>query len=135
MPESELHRFYVSQIVKYIEETYCADDERLIVTDLIDESVRPPRIDNYVPDVFYNSQITGDTVIGEAKSCGDISANRSIKQIQAFIKYCNDVNAILIIAVPWDEYSTAINIVRNFCRRMNISIQFKILMFLPRDIL
>lgn len=133
MPESDLHRFYIKKIICHIEDIYCINDSKLIVSDLSNMNVRPPKIDRYFPDVYYQSLEKRVEIVGEAKSCGDITTTRSVEQIKAFIKYCNSKNAIFIVAVPWDEYATAVGLIKNICRKFDIIISFKVIELLPRN--
>lgn len=132
MPESDLHRFYITKIIEHIDMRYCVQDSKLILTDLADNWRRPPQIANFVPDVYYSSPVSGVTIVGEAKSTGDILTSRSRLQILAFIEYCRINNGIFIVAVPWDEYPTAVNLVKNICNRIGIEIEYSVLKFLPR---
>ena len=132
MPESGLHRFYITKIINYIEDNYCINDSKLIVSDLSNINIRPPKIDCYLPDVFYHSVDRGLEIVGEAKSCGDISTTRSENQINSFVEYCYFQSAIFIVAVPWDEYATAVGMIKRMCKKYDTLINFKVLELLPR---
>lgn len=86
MPESRIHMNYVKMIVSYIEKSFPHIDMCLLNVDYPDSEYRPSQVVGLaVPDVSYTTREL--SIIGEAKTEGDISNNHTKKQINAYIDY------------------------------------------------
>ena len=69
----------------------------------------PPTIKGYRPDLHIWNKCSRITIIGEAKTEGDLMTNRSQKQINGFIDYLAErkEDAILILCVALNQVSDA----------------------------
>ena len=103
MPESEQHARLVRSIITHLE--LCLDpiNEIMVRDDSLQpiRGERPPRIGNFVPDVYASDVPTTRTVIGEAKTPKDLETDHSRQQIAAFLDHlAHTPNGLFILAVP-----------------------------------
>ncbi len=104
MAESAAHVTLVEDLVAWVTKTYLNGDKGFLLIDhpTMNVSSKPPKINGYVPDVFTATAPNGLTVIGEAKTIGDVERPHSVEQIRAFLKYGSTCgNSVFVFAVPW----------------------------------
>ena len=115
MSESAAHVRLVDRIVEWISDQH-RESRTLCVFrdgDFVGAYVRPPPINNFVPDVFAEDTPPTFTTIGEAKTAADLETKRSQLQIRAFIDFLSiRPRPQLIIATPPVATNTARDIVR-----------------------
>jgi hypothetical protein len=115
MPESENHRKLVVSLVEYIALNYFGGQKGAL---LIDSSegcafTKPPRINNYIPDVFGRLFEKKGIVIGEAKTGPDIENRHTRNQITAFLEMCYSIpGSAFVFAVPWHYTRYGRNLLR-----------------------
>ena len=103
MPESERHARLVKAIIAHLDrrlgkicEIMVRDDS---VRPLRDE--RPPKLPQFIPDVYATDVPITRTVVGEAKTAKDLETGHSRKQIASFLEYlAHTPNGLFILAVP-----------------------------------
>ena len=119
MSESLKHKKLVLKMKEYIENNYSIVSE-LLKCDLPEFS-NPPKILHFVPDIFYKCE--DSIIIGEAKTSLDFDREHSLKQYEAFLKYCDTYSekGIFFIIVPWTEFASA----HNLFRRLKMNFGFK----------
>jgi len=104
MAESDTHKCLVSALVERIALDFFFGDKGSILVDSSSSSreCKPPSIEGFVPDVYAKGFGGGFTVVGEAKTAGDIECRHSSDQFRAFLQHCSQRNnAVFIVAVPW----------------------------------
>ena len=105
MPESILHRNLVLGIRNWIALKYFSGDIGPVFVDLPEHRPKaiPPKLIDFMPDVFvYESNGIGP-IVGEAKTYKDLETRHSIQQFNSFLTWCNVYdNATFILSVPWD---------------------------------
>ena len=103
MPESEMHARLVKAIIAHLARRLDVIDEIRVRDDSIQpiRGERPPRIGNFVPDVYATDVPTTKIVIGEAKTTKDLETEHSRQQIAAFLDHLTHTsNGLFILAVP-----------------------------------
>jgi hypothetical protein len=110
MPESPLHAGLVVALIDFATEQFGG----LTNVSVKDDSVRPlrgerpPRINGYVPDLYAINVPTTSTLIGEAKTRGDLETDHTRLQINAFLAYLAQTqNGVFALSVPLTAAATA----------------------------
>jgi hypothetical protein len=76
------------------------------------QTEKPSPIEGYFPDLYAATTPPTITIIGEAKTIGDLETQRSLNQFLAFIRFLSvRPNPTLILATPWRGRSTAMRII------------------------
>ena len=115
MPESIKHKELTLKIVKYTKGIVPRDNYCLIEVHSDVDTIRPLKTDEgFVPDVRYHYD--GLFIIGEAKTSTDFFNFHSQEQYASYCKACSivDDEAYFILAVPWNVFLSAKNLVRQY---------------------
>lgn len=116
MAESVTHLRLVEILVAHITTTYGG---LVVFHDLpaLLGAEKPPRIGGYVPDVYATDAPTTITIVGEAKTEGDLVTDHSRGQLIAFLQYLGARDrGVLVLAVPWQVRATAKNLLASLQR-------------------
>lgn len=119
MSESSVHTNLVKLLAKWIIELLPPEDGSHMLVDIPENSPqkKPPKIYEFVPDVFVTNIQRFDFIIGEAKTTLDIDNSHTIDQLTAFLKKCSESNnSLLVLAVPWHEVRLTTSIIRH-CKK------------------
>jgi len=119
VPESSSHIRLVSELRRWIAVSHFNGELAYVLSDTagMSSTCRTPCIRGYVPDAYARTIVDDRIIVGEAKTSGDLENRHSIAQIETFFSYCNDVNGILIIAVPWHRVAFEKNFLSQLSRR------------------
>jgi hypothetical protein len=120
MSESALHMALTAALVRWVAERYFDGDEGRILVDCPEGHYsrdNPPRIGGYTPDVFANQMNGQGNIVGEAKTACDLENCHTRAQLAAFLDYCVQNDATLVMAVPWYAERLAKAMIRNIQRR------------------
>ena len=110
MAESVTHLRLVESLIAHISATYRGFAVFHDLPSLVGAE-KPPRIAGFVPDVYAVDAPTTVTVVGEAKTDGDLLTEHSREQLAAFLRYLALRRAgILVLAVSWKARATAKNL-------------------------
>lgn len=115
MTESEMHARLVKSIISHLEFCLGKIDEIMVQDDSLQpiRGERPPRIGQFVPDVYATDVPTTKIVIGEAKTANDIDTEHSRKQISVFLDYlAHSPNGLFVMAVPTFSKARAQSVVK-----------------------
>jgi hypothetical protein len=102
MSESSLHRLLVQGIVQSLQGR---EDTRWFL--FVDgDSTRshgcPPQLSDVRPDVYARAEASGQLVVGEAKTAGDLENDHTIRQLEAYFKHlASHSSCELWLAVPF----------------------------------
>lgn len=122
MAESSQHQALLKRTVEFIESRYSAIYSLIVIHDIVQHigEKKPPRIEGYSPDVFaYDVPLT-TTIIGEAKTPGDLETLHSRDQLRAFAEYLvTRPNGILIVSVTFSIVPSARRVLKNILRRLD----------------
>jgi|APSaa5957512622_1039677.scaffolds.fasta_scaffold110790_2 hypothetical protein len=138
MAESLLHKYYVNQILVFINDTITTDDHSFITYADIDlfQGATPELIGGSKPDVLAVNQDRATVIIGEAKTAGDVENTHTMNQLLDYLKYLQKIkNGVLILAVPWHMTGVMDSMVRKAKRMMqNIDLKYIIMLDLPTEL-
>lgn len=118
MSESAQHLQLVNLLIGKMKEMISKDHWCLICSDSLGTMCIPPQTqEGYRPDVYYCFEKL--MIIGEAKTSDDVERMHSRAQYEAYIKKCSVHNgeAWLLLAVPWTERATALNILQKLKKK------------------
>ena len=119
MSESSVHTNLVKSLAKWVIELLPPEDSSHILVDIPENSPqkKPPRLYEFVPDVFVSNIQRYTLIIGEAKTATDIDNNHTIDQLTAFLRKCSESNnSLLVLAVPWHKVRLAASVIR-YCKK------------------
>jgi len=119
MAESVTHLHLVESLVTHISATYRGF---AVFHDLPSPvgAEKPPRIAGFVPDVYAVDAPTTLTVVGEAKTDGDLLTGHSRDQLAAFLHYlAMRHKGVLVLAVSWQASATAKNLLMSLQRELS----------------
>jgi len=119
MPESSVHTNLVKLLAQWIIELLPPEDSSHILIDIPENSPqkKPPKLYEFVPDVFVSNTNCYTFIIGEAKVATDIDNNHTIEQLTAFLRKCAESNnSLLVMAVPWHAFRLATWVIRH-CKK------------------
>lgn len=119
MPESAQHFLLVQKIIQHVREEYRALSALALVDDCSKSlfAEKPPNIFGSVPDVFGIDTPHTVTIIGEAKTDGDLNTLRSKAQIKAFYDFLSyQSGGNLILAVPPSSLASARTMLKKLSR-------------------
>ncbi|MCY4152859.1 MAG: hypothetical protein OXE94_11585 [Aestuariivita sp.] len=105
MTESAQHARLVKAILSLLEKHFGSLDDIMVRDDSLRpvRAERPPKLPQYIPDVYATDVPTTQVIVGEAKTAKDLETARSHKQIASFLEYlAHTPNSLLILAVPFD---------------------------------
>ena len=93
MAESLLHKYYVNQILVFINDTITTDDHSFITYADIDlfQGATPELIGGSKPDVLAVNQDRATVIIGEAKTAGDVENTHTMNQLLDYLKYLQKI--------------------------------------------
>lgn len=122
MPESEEHTQLVRTIQHWISENYSAGRWALCtVCDLPESYEKPHLIGGYRPDVWARDIPHSLTIVGEAKTAGDLENTHAEAQFRAYMNYlASQPRPILIVATSWVARAAAVLTVERLVRRLNL---------------
>lgn len=123
MGESKKHMDLVRSLKSYVEKIPEIEGS-LIRSDLPESVEKPlPMSDGFRPDIYY--EYLNLLVIGEAKTSFDFERKHSIEQYNSYLRRCNLFfgKAVFILAVPWTEYVSAKNLVRQILKKNNYYVE------------
>jgi hypothetical protein len=119
MGESISHIILVSLLAQWIASTLLDGDQGHVLIDAPDRDSRgkPPKVYEFVPDVYVMNAPHYGLIIGEAKIAEDLENKHTVEQINAFLRKCTEFEkSILVLAVPWHTVRLAEAIVKD-CKR------------------
>jgi len=119
MPESSVHTNLVKLLAKWIIELLPPEDSSHMLVDIPENppQKKPPKLYEFVPDVFVSNTNCYAFIIGEAKIATDIDNNHTMEQLTAFLKKCSESNhSLLAMAVPWHTVRLATSVIR-YCKK------------------
>lgn len=114
MAEGAVHKALVRRLQKAVSVALGPTTQGLVDRD---GGYRDPAwlIDRAFPDVRAFGR--GLEIVGEAKPHGDLETPRSIRQMERFVRYVEQVpNAHLVLSVQWHSTPTAWNLLRRCAR-------------------
>ena len=121
MPESERHARLVRAIIAHLEAHVGTINDIMVRDDSVRplRGERPPKLLQFIPDVYATDVPTTMTVIGEAKTARDLETIHSHKQISSFLEYlAHTPNGLFILAVPPDRKARARSLVTKLGRSL-----------------
>ena len=119
MSESSIHTNLVKLLAKWIIELLPPEDSSHMLIDIPENppQKKPPKLYEFVPDIFVSNTSRYAFVIGEAKTATDIDNNHTIEQLTAFLKKCSESNnSLLVMAVPWHVVRLATSVIMH-CKK------------------
>jgi hypothetical protein len=114
--ESIKHIELVACIVRYVRAHYKGIQSVAIRHDMPGYigCDKPPLIGDYRPDLFAIDAPLTTTIIGEAKTAGDLETNHTHMQLAHFIRFlCLQTNPVLILGVPWQARARGLGLVNS----------------------
>lgn len=124
MAESIRHLSLVRAILDYVSRKHRDIGYLALLHDLpgVIGTEKPPRVGGFVPDVYAVNVPCTLTIIGEAKTTVDLEAERSRKQMRAFIEFlARKERGIFVLAVPWQAVPRARGVVASVGRSLEMS--------------
>lgn len=118
MSESLQHQILVQMIIDEIISMIGEENSCLIEADVSCNRPLPQfTIEGFRPDVLY--QYCDMLILGEAKTSKDVEREHSLMQYESYIRKCSLFigKAILLIAVPWEDYATVYNITQKIRKK------------------
>ena len=125
MPESERHARLVMAIIAHLEARVGTINEIMIRDDSVRplRGERPPKLLQFIPDVYATDVPTTMTVIGEAKTARDLETSHSHKQIASFLDYLvHTPNGLFILAVPPNRKARARSLLTKLGRSLGSNV-------------
>lgn len=122
MGESRSHMRLVGALIQWIADNYLSGDLGSILSDSPDSSAsaKPPKINNFVPDVYAMVGNEKQLIIGEAKTARDLENRHTCDQLTAFLLQCTQTeDSLFVFAVPWYMTRLARNIVHKIQNKVN----------------
>lgn len=123
MSESVNHQLLVEALVREISNDSVWINQPIIYSDslnVVGTTDLPPTIGNNRPDVFARDMKTSLSIIGEAKTTGDIDCAHTFSQLISFFDYLNaQEGAELWMAVAWLDAGTALRVCKHARKRSN----------------
>ena len=119
MGESITHINFVRQILKWMQVNCSKNDFALVQVDLPEykKYSKPPLVLGFYPDIFVDFD---RTIIGEAKTLGDISNEHTFNQISSYIKFLKGKKRpLFIFACPWEVYEESSNLINKIQKTLN----------------
>ncbi len=104
MPESLNHTQLLARLLRYVQHTFEADDNAVILHDLPSAigCEKPPMIDGFRPDLYASNGSLQTVIIGEAKTSKDLETAHSWEQYRAYARHlATCAHPTFILAVPW----------------------------------
>lgn len=84
---------------------------------------KPPKLYEFVPDIFVSNTDRYAFLIGEAKTATDIDNNHTIEQLTAFLKKCSESNnSLLVMAVPWHVVRLAKSVIMHCKKKASLEV-------------
>lgn len=113
MPESATHQGLVRELVSWAECNRECNGALFVDEPSRDASNKPPRINGFVPDLYWKSLNGTSILIGEAKSAYEVESRHSRKQFSSFLSHLGVVaEGTFVIAVPWHVVPQAKSLVK-----------------------
>ena len=115
MGESLSHIQLVKGMAEWIVRSYCDVEMGHILLDSPEASslTRPPKIYNFIPDLYVPNTTRKFIIIGEAKTANDLENDHTEEQIGAFLRKCSEFEgAHFVFAVPWHKTRLAKSIIK-----------------------
>ena len=110
MSESKEHLTLVDAIVRYIAREHGHISCLVILDDKLGrgQGAKPPRVGGFTPDVYAADAPTTTTIVGEAKTSGDLDNEHTRNQVGAFMEHLRyRTNSSFVLAVPWTAVAVA----------------------------
>lgn len=123
MGESWQHVFLVNRLINWVEKQEKPQISILADTALYSSTQRPFKIEGNIPDLYASYYIGEEkkVIIGEAKTHNDLDNNHTYEQIASFIKYCNQNNGSLVMAVYWDQVVLCNDIIKAIITELSVA--------------
>ncbi len=128
MAESLKHSYLVSCIYKYVTAKVPPEEVVLVLADLPTSKDKPPRNrDGFCPDVEYYHH--GLLIIGDAKTSSDLESKHSKRQIDSYIKECeeSECQSLLVIGVPFADSQRACSVISAAQHRLGTSVPYAVI--------
>jgi hypothetical protein len=119
MAESSIHTTLVKLLAKWITELLPSEDSSHMLVDALENpsQKKPPKLYEFVPDIFVPNVYYYTFIIGEAKIATDIDNKHTEEQLTAFLQKCSECNnALLVLAVPWHKVRLARSVIK-YCKK------------------
>lgn len=119
MAESSVHTNLVRLLANWINDLLPPEDSSHMLIDIPENppEKKPPKLYEFVPDIFAFNTSHYSFVIGEAKTATDIDNNHTMEQLTAFLRKCSESeNSLLVMAVPWHVVRLARSIITH-CKK------------------
>ena len=135
MSESEHHRILVHALAREISGDSVWANPPIVYSDIQDDTITseaPPIIGGNRPDVFARDIGASLSIIGEAKTSGDIDNRHTFDQLESFFDYLRvQPKAELWMGVPWLSAGTATRVCR-YARRESdaLHVRFRVVAFM-----
>lgn len=135
MPESSTHINLVKQLEKWITKVLPPEDTSHMLVDSPENppQKKPPKLYEFVPDIFVPNANYYTFIIGEAKISTDIDNKHTEDQLTAFLRKCSECdNALLVLAVPWHEVRLARWMIKYCKKKIGLdAVETKVIEHLP----
>ena len=121
--ESSTHLDLVKRILDHIAHHYHGVSAVAVLHDLPGRigCTKPPRIGAYRPDVYAIDAPLTQTIVGEAKTQGDLETEHSHKQFAAFLQFLALQNhGVFILGVPWQAKVRGLGLLKGIGREAGI---------------
>lgn len=138
MSESSHHRILVEALARNISRDSIWGAPPFVYCDILDEagsSNLPPTIGRYRPDVFARDMMNSVSIIGEAKTDGDIDNDHTLMQLMSFFGHLRvGKKAELWMGVTWMSAGTAMRVCRK-ARRLSdaLHVPFRVVAYMIGD--
>lgn len=123
MGESNSHMVLVNLLANWIADSLLCGDHGYIMVDSPDSysQNRPPKIYDFVPDVFVINAPGYEFIIGEAKTARDVDSRHTMKQVEIFLRKCAESEkSFFVLAVPWYMVGLAESIVEHYRKKIGV---------------
>lgn len=120
MPESTEHADLVDILHRYMADRFSNGDLAQVLADSARSEFagRPPRVEGFIPDVYFLSSAGSRVAIGEAKSMRDLENSHTEEQLAAFLRRCaTAAGSTFVLAVPWPLERLAVAMLRDIWTR------------------
>jgi hypothetical protein len=113
--ESSIHLDLVRRILDHIAYHYHGVGAVAVLHDLPGRigCTKPPKIGSYRPDVYAIDAPQTQTIVGEAKTQGDLETEHSHRQFATFLRFLALQNqGVFILGVPWQAKARGLSLLK-----------------------
>ena len=119
--ESSTHLALVKRILDHIAHHYQGAGAVAVLHDLPGQigCTKPPKIGAYRPDVYAIDAPQTQTIVGEAKTQGDLETEHSHKQFATFLRFLAlQSHGVFILGVPWQAKARGLSLLKGIGREV-----------------